>query len=177
MKGIALALTLSFLASCIPARKQTDSIALIDPSEGSSLIRPCSRRGPENADAFFLPKLSDVARLEHAAKETLSSYREEHSSLLAQSGVAESLSPIVWLEDDQAYQRQFVGYIKEERRMIYGSYHPLQPDRELGRSAVIVCDGGPSYFGVEYDISEGEVERITFNAGLSPPYFPDIELD
>ena len=31
------------------------------------------------------------------------------------------------------------------------------------REPVIVCDGGPSFFGVEYDVERGQFTHIAYN--------------
>ena len=47
--------------------------------------------------------------------------------------------------------------------MIYGNFAPLEYRNDQG--AVIVCDGGPAFFGVEYDVERRQITGMAFNGG------------
>jgi hypothetical protein len=63
------------------------------------------------------------------------------------------------------YVRQYAAYSANGRAMIYGNFAPLSMGSG-GRGAtspIIICDGGPSFFGVEYDVARKRITRIAFN--------------
>ena len=78
-----------------------------------------------------------------------------------------------WARAPQGWRRQYVGIVRNGRRFIYGNFLPKQFGEELtlGESQwrtepIPVCDGGPSFFGVEYDVEAGRFDQIAFNGSL-----------
>ena len=60
-----------------------------------------------------------------------------------------------------------MGIVRNGRRYIYGNYFPrsdagLVPLNDPTR-LVLICDGGPAYFGVEYDVQRRRVTHLAFN--------------
>lgn len=65
----------------------------------------------------------------------------------------------------RGWARQYVGVVRDGRRFIYGNFFPLDPtlDNRWREGLIVVCDGGPDYFGVEYDIDRKEFSHLAFN--------------
>ena len=68
----------------------------------------------------------------------------------------------------EGWTRQYVGIVRDGRRFIYGNFFPRwnPDDAEIARwrnRPVIVCDGGSSLFGVEYDVEAGRITHLGYN--------------
>ena len=64
--------------------------------------------------------------------------------------------------------RQYVGIVRGGRRFVYGNFFPRSVTRygDAGRwrrEPVMVCDGGPAFFGIEYDVESGTFTQLGFN--------------
>jgi hypothetical protein len=74
-----------------------------------------------------------------------------------------------WTRLPKGFGRQYVGIIRDGRRFIYGNFwsEKLEGDHGSGgnysRSPQIVCDGGPTFFGVEYEPATGKYTHMAFN--------------
>ena len=59
--------------------------------------------------------------------------------------------------------------MRDRRRFIYGNLYPRDLDRHAPdpglwrQEPVIVCDGGPAIFGIEYDVEAGRITQLAFN--------------
>lgn len=63
-----------------------------------------------------------------------------------------------------SYKRQYLGLEREGHRFIYANLFQVSAHMEDWRSAVVVhCDGGDSYFGVFFDVSEGRIVDVAYN--------------
>lgn len=64
------------------------------------------------------------------------------------------------------WQRQYVGVARGGRRLIYGNYFTINHEDDVGEwhsRPMVICDGGPSSFGAEYDFAAKRITRIDFN--------------
>lgn len=64
------------------------------------------------------------------------------------------------------YAVEVIGMVHLGRRFVYGSYYPLAMQdgiKEAPAGPTIVCDGGPTFFGVEIDAATGRTTHIAFN--------------
>jgi hypothetical protein len=98
---------------------------------------------------------------------------DEYARLLPVSDGIEP-SPFDWPNDPSLYARQYIGYYEDGRRMIYGNYYPAQFRSDPGEPLVL-CDGGYTLFGVEYDLDSRTVRRIAFDGSMGGPVLPPIE--
>ena len=110
---------------------------------------PC--RPPARATGS--PGRSDIARLEAALPAALAAERR----------------PADWSGFPEGWRRQYIGLVRGGRRFVYGNFYPLEVDRHAGNpdrwrsEPVMVCDGGPVFFGVEYDVEANRVTHLAFN--------------
>lgn len=174
MKRLAAIATLA-LASACTASSARENVVLVAPSEGAQLIRQCSRSAPDTADAFFTPSPREITAIETAAMSALLAARDDHAEFRRNMEERGIVTPFDWPDDPSAYQRQYVGYVADGRRMIYGNYLPASGSDGNSAEPLIVCDGGPVFFGVEFDLETGNVMRIAFNGGLGGPMLGSIE--
>ena len=108
----------------------------------------CSRATPQGATSFWTPTVAQLDELELR----LIPYLE---------GRAPAARPPL----DTGFHRQYIGFIKNGVRYIYGNFYRGQ--KEVTDSEriqpVVVCDGGPAFWGVVYDLDRGEFSDIAFN--------------
>jgi hypothetical protein len=114
----------------------------------AAFLKPCSRRGPGDATSFWMPTEVQLDVLE----KKLIAFLASHSS-------DEDVPP------GAAYHRQYLGFVKEGRRYIYGNFYPgrgamAKAERD---NPVRVCDGGSAFWGVIYDLESGEFRELAVN--------------
>jgi hypothetical protein len=76
---------------------------------------------------------------------------------------------------DMTFQRQYAGFVVGKRRIVYvngfprGAGDPARDGTTAARNfdwhsePVVVCDGGPGFFGVEYDPEKKTFTHFEFN--------------
>jgi hypothetical protein len=89
---------------------------------------------------FWIPTEDDILKLE----KRLPGYLKENSHLFFRQ-------PPAWERLDQ-YQRQYVGFERNEMRLIYGNYFCNNIGIDWQQAFVVVEDGGDCYFQFEYDV-------------------------
>jgi hypothetical protein len=125
---------------------------ILSPSLGAEFLKQCSRLAPARISKFWQPSVSDVEQLELALPAFL--IEREKSG----KQVPPKKSP---------YHRQYVGFAENGERFIYGNFFPADMGKEaaLNESTrpVVVCDGGPAFWGVVYRVSTKSFEEPHFN--------------
>jgi hypothetical protein len=164
MRAMAL-LAFSLAAACgnagsppnrsttIPGDQSLPAEAAILPDAAvPALLQQCSRSAPEAGEGTWQPTAADIAALEAALP-----------AALAERARPETANA------PQGWRRQYGGIVRGGRRFIYGNFTPQGPnldgpDPTRWRTSVqIVCDGGPSFFGVEYDVEARRFTHLAFN--------------
>ena len=131
--------------------------AILDGAAVRDILRQCSRAAPAAGEGSWQPAPSDIAALEAALAAGLAAQRRPGPD---------------WSRAPEGWKRQYVGILRGGRRFIYGNFVPSsagaagsQPSR--WRSEVImVCDGGPAFFGVEYDVAARRFTHFAFNGSV-----------
>jgi hypothetical protein len=147
---LLLSLLSSSLRAAEPFRLPSEGILILPPSLGLTLLNQCSRKAPEGANEFWRPSPREIAELEGL----LVSYLE------ARRQAGERVPPLA-----PVYHRQYVGYIQNGIRYIYGNYYPTGPGLS-GRQEqrpVVICDGGASFWGIVYKVQAKQFEAPQFN--------------
>jgi hypothetical protein len=129
----------------------------------ATMLHQCSRSAPRPGEATWQPAESDVAALEAALPAALMSrpeIRVEHYS-----------SEPIWARFPQGWRRQYVGIVRGGRHFLYGNFYSGESAADsMGdrwrREPVLICDGGPYFFGAEYDVEAGRFTQIAFNGSL-----------
>ena len=110
---------------------------------GLTLLKQCSRDAPANVSQFWNPSAAQIERLER----------------LLPTYVRGGADPRRHVPGNVEYHRQYLGIVVDGRRLIYGNFYPagaFQPTRPSDRfdeksTPVVVCDGGPVFWGVVFD--------------------------
>lgn len=138
------------LAPCVFARADSlsDHSAILPESQGPVLMRQCSRPAPTDVSGFWSP-----------SPEQVSAFEQRLPDFLRKSALP------VKLPD---YYRQYVGVISHGRRLIYlnafyAGFLTHDPKRDWKISAVIVCDGGDGFWGVEFDPADKTFHHLESN--------------
>lgn len=141
----------------------------LDPKDGTifaqdragDLVHQCSRDAPGPVEGTWLPDKAQVRELEARLPEAL-------DDALAIRGEEERRT--------RDFVRQYGGFIIHGQKIIYMNAFPQsligdekrfnehnENKRNLHRDAVGVCDGGPSFFCVEYDPETKAFSHFEFN--------------
>jgi hypothetical protein len=113
----------------------------------------CSRFAPRDATAFWKPSDAELDLLELRLVQYLDSLQGENAP-----------------PTHVSYHRQYVGYVAGGPRRIYGNFYPgdgEMTEREL-EHAVIVCDIGPTHWGIVYDVETGRFINLAFTGAYGP---------
>jgi hypothetical protein len=123
-------------------------------SAGAVFLQPCSRSTPVNVSGFWEPTRTQIEELETRLAVYLSAR--------VTSGKAVPPGSI-------AYHRQYVGIIVDGARRIYGNFYPGREDflPEEATTPINVCDGGPAFWGITYDIETKTFLPPNFNGSAS----------
>ena len=174
MKPILCLTMLALLAGCATTADYGERVTLIDPSRGERATTTCSRPGPENPTGYFTPSAREVTAIESAAMRLLRENAADYAEVIGPAG-ADAPTPFDWPEDPSLYDRQYVGYYEDGRRMIYGSYFPADVRADGSEPLLVICDGGFRLFGVEFDVDANKVRRLAFDGTRGGPILPPIE--
>ncbi len=142
-------------AQTVPAALPPHAVVL--PAEAvQPMLRQCSRATPSPGESAWQPEAMDIVGFEAALPAALAERRR----------TAETPD---WANDRNGWRRQYVGYVRDGRRFIYGNFYPRgvsdgEPGNERWhREPIVICDGGPAFFGAEYDVEAGRITHLDFN--------------
>ena len=139
---------MALMVSSADAQSLPDHCAILPTSQGSALIRQCSRGSPTDVSGFWTPSPSQVLAVEQRLPE-----------LLRKSGHKLKLS---------SSYRQYVGVTSHGKKLIYLNSFPgfaldHSKERDWHVTSVTVCDGGDVFWGVEFDPAENTFQNLQFN--------------
>ena len=155
MRVLAVAFAGLLLASCSAAQIAMPASATVLPeSEIGAMLRQCSRATPPAGQGGWRPAAKDIVALETALPAALADAPQARR-------MSNGAPPTGWL-------RQYVGIVRDGRRYVYGNYAPGRDasNGDWRRRPMIVCDGGPDFFGVEYDVEGRRFTHLAFNGML-----------
>jgi hypothetical protein len=116
-------------------------------AEAKGLLRQCSRASPEKVSAQWTPSKTQIAQLE----EKLPAFQK-------------TLKPLNGLRS--SFYRQYAGFIAGGRKLIYVNLFPSNVDPKWRSRAVIVCDGGEQFWGVEFEVDTENFVNVAFNGRI-----------
>lgn len=151
--GIGAAGLLALAASSAVAEPALPKGAYILPGSAvPKILRQCSRSAPKIGEGSWQPQAAGIRELEAALPGELRKRSSGESSH--------------WQNLLRDWRRQYVGIVRGGRRYIYGSF--AQDDSssiafDWQREPMQVCDGGVSFFGVEYDVASRRFTHVAFN--------------
>ena len=159
-----LAVGLAIVLPACGAASQTlpPDAAILPGSDAPFLLNQCSRQTPSPGEATWTPGPGDISRLEAALAEAVRPREEIRMS--------RHRDDLDWAEVPLGWRRQYVGIVRGGRRFIYGNFYPRRHDEIFPSdppwphsAPSFVCDGGPVFFGAEYDVEAGTFTQIEFN--------------
>jgi len=148
-----LALWLAALASgalaATPAPRLPAGAYVLPAAKITEMLRQCSRGAPAPGEGSWRPDAASIIALERSLPAALRAHDRDHD----------------WSGFPQKWARQYVGIVRNGRRIIYGNYvpGPLGTGSRAAAEVFMVCDGGPSFFGAEYDVAAGKITHLAFN--------------
>lgn len=135
---------------------------LFPASNARSFLQQCSRSVPEHVTGTWLPTRAQILELEARLPAALWNV------------VSKRESPI-FLWQHAPIGRQYGGLIVGDRKVIYVNAFPILRDKLSGdpfpsgdhsKKPVLMCDGGPNFFGVEFDPATNTFEDFEFNGAV-----------
>lgn len=137
--------------------------------QAESLLQQCSRGTPAKGEATFRPDNADIAALEAALAGAVAN-RESYAPNIGARAVPMPGQPD-FSRVPQGWKRQYAGLVRGGRRYIYGNYFPDADFADDARpspadTAVVVCDGGPAFFGAEWDVEARKFTHLAFNGSV-----------
>jgi hypothetical protein len=143
-----LILLLLPLATALRLHWFSGSSVILCGSAARDVFNQCSRSAPKGVSGYYLPSLIEVHRLESALPQYLSTQRQLGK-------------PINFLN----YHFQYAGFTRNGHNMIYiNAFRPDGVESFNWRfNPVLVCDGGSSFFGVEFDTQTEKFSNFSFN--------------
>lgn len=153
---IVPALMAACLSACSTPATQTpassslpERVQILDAALTASLLKQCSRDAPKPGEGSWTPDMQSIVALERLLPEALRKQQRDHD----------------WSEFPRQWTRQYVGIVRNGRRYLYGNYlpDPVTSDDMPPGTVLMVCDGGPSYFGAEYDVAAKKISHLAFN--------------
>jgi hypothetical protein len=148
---LALALSGAALMAASPQMILSPDAVVMPPSKTAALLRQCSRQTPPPGSAGWMPRMADIVALERSLPKALHAQSPDKNQN--------------WLSAPAGWRRQYVGMIRGGKRLIYGNFFPKRTDEGNGWRSVpmIICDGGPVFFGVEFDVQTQRFTHLAFN--------------
>jgi len=144
-------------ASCASAQDVRGDAAILPGEMAEGLLRQCSRDAPPMGETTWQPTWNEVERFEAALPGALAANPESPD--------------LVDFHPTGEWVRQYVGLVRDGRRFIYGNFAPrfragsgiprMDPSRPM-----MICDGGPVFFGAEYDVEARRVTHLAFNGAI-----------
>lgn len=154
-KAILICASLWWCSACHPLVAPTNPNRIVLPAEAAeSLLHQCSRSAPKLGEGGWQPTNKDLDALEQLLPTALSRTAEARKVNFNQ------------VLDN--WRRQYVGVVRGGRKYIYGNFFPRMKDLDWLQwetKPTMICDGGPEFFGVEFDVMAHSFTRIDFNGG------------
>jgi len=122
-------------------------------SAAPKLLHQCSRVTPAPGDGSWQPDGRTIYELEDALLTFLPDQKVRWRNQMF----------------PKDYTRQYIGYIKNGHRMIYGNFVAVTGDQLHGlpvTEPLILCDGSSDAFGVEYDVDARRVTHFALNGAI-----------
>jgi hypothetical protein len=137
MRILFLAVTLLFAAQAAPTPSWQDSGVILKGEPARALLRLCYR--PElMVSGQWTPSGQQITQLE-------TKLRAQFSTL--EFFPAKPKGPL------EKLYRQYAGFISGGRKIIFVSFFPKDIGMDWRSQAVVVCDGGPSVWSVEFEVN------------------------
>lgn len=154
---------LLLLGGCGDVSTLPEGAIVVPGSAVEKMLNQCSRDAPAQGEATWQPTAPDVREFEAALVSDLPVQSSQVSWMAPSDREKLSRFPI-------GFERQYVGIIRKGKRYVYGDIGPKNEMsdfiRQTEEGPIITCDGGPVYFGAEYDVAAKRFTHWGFNGPL-----------
>ena len=135
-------------AAALPVLNPAWGVVFPD-DKARELTKQCSRNGPAHITGTWTPDTKQIAELVKGLVAALS----------------KADSPVDFkVRDFSHLARQYGGLVDPAHKLIYVNAFTMRDiNGDWRKRAVLVCDGGPAFFGVEYDPSVKTFSHFEFN--------------
>ena len=142
----------SRLHICAPIERQNKTLnsswqeygVIFTGTQAKALLRQCSRATPEKITGQWNPSSEQIAELEGKFLDFKRTLKRPVAQLIS-------------------FYRQYAGFISNGRKIVYVNLFPKNTDTEWKSRAVVVCDGGEQFWGVEFEVETGKFVNAAFN--------------
>lgn len=157
-----LALVVVIIFSCLLSNAQIAFVpkysTILKADKGKAIMAQCSRSIPEGITDYFDLAPTDIAKLDSNFKRIL--YIKSEGCCIVRSTV----------KNLDKYAYQFIGVTVVKQKFIYinafaidTSKEPVQLKTGWEVNPVIVCDGGASFWGALFKISDATFSELAIN--------------
>jgi len=124
--------------------------SLLYGEQARTLAKQCSRPPLTNIKGHWVPSTNQLSKLEKQLDQYLSAKHPE---------IRKNIGQLYF---------QYAGLIRHKRKIIYINTidHYTQTNPDWRHTAMIVCDGGDMFWGLEYDPNTEEFSEMSFNSSL-----------
>ncbi len=124
--------------------------SLLYGEQARTLAKQCSRPPLTNIKGHWVPSSNQLSKLEKQLDQYLSAKYPE---------IRKNIGQLYF---------QYAGLIRNKKKIIYINTidHYTQTNPDWRHTAMIVCDGGDMFWGLEYDPNTEEFSEMSFNTSL-----------
>jgi hypothetical protein len=122
--------------------------------EAAALREPCSRPFPDGLQGEWSPRKEDVELAESAIG---------HEVEAAFGRLKTEKAPF----RPSSYRRQYAGYWRSGRRVLYVNAVARGADDGWRSQAALMCDGGTQSYGAVFDLDRRSFDSFYFNGSLA----------
>jgi hypothetical protein len=166
MRAISFCLVAMIPLAAVAGASQTldpEGGAVLPTSLASALLIQCSRIAPQDISGTWSPSPRQIRDLEVRLPQALSGEAAKRSNTYIGKFIGHYVG----------FNRQYAGILIAGRKVVYVNAFPqamVHSDKsdfveapDWRSSPVTVCDGGPEFFGVEFDPETEKFEDFSFN--------------
>jgi len=159
---VKIALVVTIICSSLFSNAQSSFVpaysTILKSDKGKAIMAQCSRSIPEGVTEYFDLADADIAKLDSNFKKVL--YIKSEGCCIVRATV----------KNLDRYAYQFIGVIVGKQKFIYinafaidTSKNPVQLKTGWQENPIIVCDGGPGYWGALFKITDATFSELAIN--------------
>ena len=150
IRSCIIAAIIAFNSDIAHATSLPDDAVVLSGRWVGAMLHQCSRETPAIGESNWQPTVDDILALESILQKALTAQAAKNDP--------------DWSAVPNGWKRQYVGLVVGDRRLIYGNFFPANVDARKWRAQpFVVCDGGPQFFGVVYDVADHRIINLAFN--------------
>lgn len=134
---------------------------ILDSSQGPLLLRQCSRATPNHISSYWTISQTDKMNLE------ANIYKIDSSIATKCCNINDRIKTY------KGFIFQYVGVEIRKKKYVYVNAFPVSEleeyrkmSHDISKYPVVVCDGGPDYWGALFDIRTKTFKHFRFNGSL-----------